>query len=100
MTDRDDSIVLVNPAAEKLLGRPLATIVSQGFYQLVGDPQMMNRLLEHADSNYAESVLQGERYLSVMAARIHTKQGGMLGMAALIRDVTVQKRRAIPSFGP
>ena len=93
VTDKSDQIVLVNPAAERLLGRPLSEIVSQGFERLVGDPKMIKRLLEHPDPNYAEAVLQGERYLSVMAARIHTKLGETLGMAALIRDVTTQKRR-------
>ncbi|MCU7929403.1 MAG: diguanylate cyclase [Candidatus Thiodiazotropha sp. (ex Codakia rugifera)] len=93
VTGRNGEIVLVNPAAEKLLGKSIAEIVSQGFDQLVGDPLLISRLIENPDSNYAESVLQGERYLSVMAARIHTSQGDILGMAALMRDVTVQQRR-------
>jgi diguanylate cyclase (GGDEF)-like protein/PAS domain S-box-containing protein len=93
VTDKNGQIVLVNPSAEQLLGRPVSEIVSLGFEQLVDDPEIMKRLVEHPDPNYAESALLGERYLSVMAACIHTKQGDMLGNAALIRDVTAQKRR-------
>jgi diguanylate cyclase (GGDEF)-like protein/PAS domain S-box-containing protein len=93
VTDKKGRIVLVNPSAEQLIGKPLSEIVIHGFTQLVDDSEMMKRLLEHPDSNYAESVLLGERYLSVMAASIENKQGEMLGKAALIRDVTAQKRR-------
>ncbi|MEW8558535.1 MAG: diguanylate cyclase [Candidatus Thiodiazotropha sp.] len=93
VTDRDDRIVLVNPAAETLLDREKAAIVERGFHQLVDDPDLIERLIQHPDPNYAESVLQGKRYLSLMAARISTSQGDVLGMAALMRDVTTQQRR-------
>jgi diguanylate cyclase (GGDEF)-like protein/PAS domain S-box-containing protein len=93
VTDKDSRIVLVNPSAVQLIGRPVSEVVSHGFEQLVDDSAMMNRLLEHPDPNYAECALLGDRYLSVMAASIHTEQRGLLGKAALIRDVTAQKRR-------
>lgn len=93
VTDRDERIVLVNPAAEALLGKAKAEIVSQGFYDLVNDRAMIERLIQHPDPNYAESAPQGKRYLSIMAARIKTQQGETLGMAALMRDVTTQRRR-------
>jgi diguanylate cyclase (GGDEF)-like protein/PAS domain S-box-containing protein len=93
VTDKDSQIVLVNPSAEQLIGRSVSEIVSHGFEQLVDDSAMMNRLLEHPDPNYAECALLGDRYLSVMAAGIHTEQRRLLGKAALIRDVTTQKRR-------
>lgn len=93
VTDNEGDIVLVNPSAEQLIGRERSEIVSQEFENLVDDPEIMKRLLEHPDSNYAETALLGERYLSVMAACIHTQQGEMLGKAALIRDVTAQKNR-------
>lgn len=92
VTDRDERIVLVNPAAEALLGEKETQIVTKGFHRLVDDPSLIERLLEHPDSNYAESVSRGDRYLSIMAARIE-QQGELLGMAALLRDVTTQKRR-------
>ncbi len=93
VTDRDERVVLVNPAAEALLGKTKAEVIDQGFYRLVEDKAMIERLIQHPDPNYAESVLQGKRYLSIMAARIETPQGEVLGMAALMRDVTTQRRR-------
>jgi diguanylate cyclase (GGDEF)-like protein/PAS domain S-box-containing protein len=93
VTDKHGKIVLVNPSAEQLIGSPVSEIISRGFEHLVDDTEMMQRLIEHPDPNYAETALLGERYLSLMAASIHTKQGEMLGNAALIRDVTVQKKR-------
>ncbi|WP_316367678.1 sensor domain-containing diguanylate cyclase [Candidatus Thiodiazotropha sp. CDECU1] len=93
VTDREERIALVNPAAEALLGKAKTAIIKQGFYNMVDDSAMIERLIRHPDPNYAESVQQGKRYLSIMAARIHTNQGDILGMAALMRDVTNQRRR-------
>ncbi|MCG7981398.1 MAG: diguanylate cyclase [Candidatus Thiodiazotropha lotti] len=93
VTDKESRIMLVNPSAEQLIGKPVSEIVSQGFELLVDDPQMIDRLLQHPDPNYVECAHLGDRYLSVMAASIHTEQRGMLGKTALIRDVTEQKRR-------
>ncbi|MES9851594.1 MAG: diguanylate cyclase [Candidatus Thiodiazotropha sp. L084R] len=93
VTDSEGNIVLVNPSAEQLIGRSKAEIISHEFENLVDDPEVMKRLIEHPDSNYAESALLGDRYLSVMAACIHTQHGEMLGKAALIRDVTAQMQR-------
>ncbi|MES9927927.1 MAG: diguanylate cyclase, partial [Candidatus Thiodiazotropha sp. 6PDIVS] len=93
VTDSEGNIVLVNPSAEQLIGRSRAEIISHEFENLVDDPEVMKRLIEHPDSNYAESALLGDRYLSVMAACIHTQHGEMLGKAALIRDVTAQMQR-------
>jgi diguanylate cyclase (GGDEF)-like protein/PAS domain S-box-containing protein len=92
VTDRDERIVLVNPAAEVLLNEKESEIVSKGFYNLVDDSALIERLLQHPDPSYAESALHSDRYLSIMAARIE-QQGDLLGMAALLRDVTTQKRR-------
>jgi diguanylate cyclase (GGDEF)-like protein/PAS domain S-box-containing protein len=92
VTDRDERIVLVNPAAQALLNEKEPEIINKGFYHLVDDPALIERLLQHPDPNYAESALLGDRYLSIMAARIE-QQGDLLGMAALLRDVTTQKRR-------
>ncbi|MES9832610.1 MAG: diguanylate cyclase [Candidatus Thiodiazotropha sp. DIVDIV] len=93
VTDSEGNIVLVNPSAEQLIGKSRAEIISHEFENLVDDPEVMKRLIEHPDSNYAESALLGDRYLSVMAACIHTQHGEMLGKAALIRDVTAQMQR-------
>jgi diguanylate cyclase (GGDEF)-like protein/PAS domain S-box-containing protein len=92
VTDRDERIVLVNPAAEALLNEKESEIVAKGFHHLVDDPALIERLVQHPDPSYAESALHGDRYLSIMAARIE-QQGDLLGMAALLRDVTTQKRR-------
>ena len=43
VTDRLGTIVLVNPAAERLLGKDAETIIEEGFDQLFGDPATMRR---------------------------------------------------------
>ncbi|MET0066581.1 MAG: diguanylate cyclase [Candidatus Thiodiazotropha sp.] len=93
VTDRNGTIVLVNQVAEKLLGRSADEIKAIGFEQLVDDPLVIRHLIDHDDPHFHETVQYGEYYIGLMASRIQTKQGDMLGMVALMRDVTLQKRR-------
>ncbi len=93
VTDRNGDIVLVNQVAETLLGRSSGEIKKLGFTRLVDDHQVISRLLEHNDPHFHETVQYGDRYIGLMASRIPTKKGEVLGMVALMRDVTVQKRR-------
>ncbi|MET0028503.1 MAG: diguanylate cyclase [Candidatus Thiodiazotropha sp.] len=93
VTDRNGDIVLVNHVAETLLGRSSGEIKKFGFPHLVDDPQLIKQLLDHDDPHFHETVQYGDRYIGLMASRISTKNGNTLGMVALMRDVTTQKRR-------
>ncbi len=93
VTNQEGDIVLVNHAAETLLGRSSDEIAKIGFEGLVNDSGVIRQLVEHDDPHYHETVQYGDRFIGLMASRIHTKSGGVLGMVALLRDVTTQKRR-------
>lgn len=93
VTNQEGDVVLVNHAAETLLERSSEEIADIGFEGLVDDPEVIRQLVEHDDPHFHETVQYGDRFLGLMASRIHTKNGGVLGMVALLRDVTAQKRR-------
>lgn len=93
VTDSQGEIVLVNPAAEQILDKPLQRIRDEGFLQLLDDPALMQRAVENGgDTENAETVVYKERALLISAAAIVGQEGEPIGSAALIRDVTDEKR--------
>lgn len=91
VTDNDGTIVLVNPAAEKLLGKEAQQIVEQGFNLLFDDADAMKRWTSEADGNPV-LVEYKERTLHLYASTIKGDDGRVVGSAALIRDITEEKR--------
>jgi len=92
VTDRHRSVVLVNPSAERLLGKGLSAIVQDGFVGLFGDPGIMTSLLDSNPPAEATFLVHQQRHLSLFATRIFSPDGDEIGSAALIRDVTQEKR--------
>lgn len=93
VTDGAGAVILVNPAAEALLDKPAARIVEEGFLRLLDDPQRMECSLEHAGVAGANDVfLFHQRFLAVYASTLQRADGRMLGHAAIIRDMTQEKR--------
>ena len=93
VTNGAGKVVLVNPAAEALLDKPAAQIVEEGFLRLLDDPQRMECSLEHAGIAGAVDVfLYHQRFLAVYASTLTRTDGRMLGHAAIIRDMTKEKR--------
>lgn len=91
VTDNDGTVVLVNPAAEKLLGKDAAQITEQGFDSLFDDPESMHRWTVEADGNPV-TIEYKERILHLYASTIKSEDGHTTGSAALIRDITEEKR--------
>jgi diguanylate cyclase (GGDEF)-like protein/PAS domain S-box-containing protein len=88
-------VVLVNPAAERLLGKSATRIGEESFLALLDDPERMLQWLERSDTaatQEPELVQYKERLLSVYAATIRSNANHVVGSAALIRDVTEEKR--------
>ncbi|CAB1367404.1 diguanylate cyclase [Denitratisoma oestradiolicum] len=93
VTDAAGSIVLINPAAAELLGKTEANIRDEGFLHLLDNPELMERLLAGAgQAGHTETVAYRDRVVLVSAASIKDEGGRPLGSAALIRDVTDEKR--------
>lgn len=90
VTDEGGSVVLVNPAAERLLGKPAVQIVGEGFPALLDDPERMTEWLRGGSA--CEDTAYRGRILNVRIARIADGTGDAVGSAALLRDVTEERR--------
>ncbi|CAD5374435.1 Diguanylate cyclase with PAS/PAC sensor [Rubrivivax sp. A210] len=93
VTDATDQVVLVNPAATRLLGKSQDRIVEEGFLKLFDEPLLMEQWLEEAHADNGPHTLEyNSHVLSVHAARINDAEGKRVGSAALLRDITEEKR--------
>ncbi len=91
VTDGAMRIVLVNRAAEAIVGRTAGEITEHGFLELFDDPDWMRARLAHDGGKNSSGILHWHgRILSVHASTI--RNGEVIGSAALIRDVTEEKR--------
>lgn len=93
VTDGTGRIVLVNPAAERLLGKPASRIIAEGLLQLFDDPARIESALQNAGFVSANDIFRyGNSHLAVYASTLRRQDGGMLGHAVLIRNMTEEKR--------
>jgi diguanylate cyclase (GGDEF)-like protein/PAS domain S-box-containing protein len=93
VTDGAQQIVLANRAAEAILERSADEITARGFLDLLDDPEWMQARLG-SDGEPATPGLRGwkGRTLSVHASTIRNSVDQIIGSAALIRDITEEKR--------
>ncbi len=92
-TDATDHVVLVNPAAMELLGKTQERIVNEGFLNLFDNPALMEQWLNDPDEKSGPyTQLINDHVLSVHASRIKNAQGHPVGSAALLRDITEERR--------
>ena len=91
-TNRDGKVALVNPAALRLLGKTEEKIVEDGFLKLIDDPDYVSQFLERSGFDMPETVVYNNKVLNFFAASIQDKKGEIVGSAALIRDVTEEKK--------
>ncbi len=92
VTNRLDQVVLVNPAAEQILEKNKQTIMEEGFANLIDDPQYIQNFIERFGVNMPDIYAYKSRILNLYIARIINQEGKLLGSAALIRDITEEKK--------
>ncbi|MEO5366233.1 MAG: diguanylate cyclase [Magnetococcus sp. WYHC-3] len=92
VTNRAGQVVLVNPAAERLLGKEDARIRKEGFFSLIDDPEYVHKFLENQGKEMPETLVYNNRVLNFHASTICTAEQLPIGSAALIRDVTEEKK--------
>jgi len=88
VTDRHGRIVLINPSAVEILKKSADDIFMDGFKHLFDDPQIMRRAI--AEEGYIEIRID-QRVLQILASTIRNHDQEIIGSAALIRDVTIEK---------
>lgn len=91
VTDTEGNVVLVNPAAERLLGKTMEQIQQEGFANLLDDPEQMAKWLgqEHGGTDILS---YNQHILNIIASTTQDDEGHVTGSACLLRDITEQKR--------
>ncbi|MCC4117145.1 diguanylate cyclase [Aromatoleum toluclasticum] len=91
VTDGAGKVVLVNPAAERQLGKTAFHIIRAGFRELFDDAAEMDRWLRQNGTEPIVKLFNG-RLFQVYVSTIQDASTAMIGTAALPRDVTEEKR--------
>lgn len=91
-TDSSGEVVLVNPAAELLLGKKQEQIIQGGFLNLFDDPDFLKAFLASDGRGMPEVLVYNQHALNIYASTIREEDGTLVGSAALIRDVTEEKQ--------
>ena len=92
VTNSNGVVVLTNPAVERILGKPAAQIIDDGFLNILDNADQMLEFLENDDVNQAEILEYNGLILSVKVSHIITEDGHLSGSSALLRDITEEKR--------
>ncbi|MBF0460669.1 MAG: diguanylate cyclase [Magnetococcales bacterium] len=92
VTDRQGEVVLINPAAERLLQKSAEQIKLEGFLNLLDDPEYLQAHLERSGIDIPTTIVYLNRVLNVCANTIHTPDDVLIGSAALLRDITEEKQ--------
>ncbi|MEG3641412.1 sensor domain-containing diguanylate cyclase [Magnetococcus sp. PR-3] len=92
VTNPDGEVVLVNPSAERILEKTDQEIRQQGFNYIIDDPDYIRTFLESSGFEMPETVVYKQKVLNLYVRSIKDDHGEPIGSAALIRDVTEEKR--------
>ncbi|MBF0453939.1 MAG: diguanylate cyclase [Magnetococcales bacterium] len=91
-TDDQGKVVLVNPSAQRLLGKTEMQIAKEGFLNLFDDPDFLHQFMEKSGVGMPDILVFNNHVLSVYASTIKDSGEGVIGSAVLIRDVTEEKK--------
>jgi diguanylate cyclase (GGDEF)-like protein/PAS domain S-box-containing protein len=93
VTNAAGDVVLVNAAAEEILSKSEQMIKQEGFLYLFDNEEWMQESLDLSHTNNAPRLLTWSgRVLSIKASTINNEEQVVIGSAALIRDITEEKR--------
>ncbi|MBF0145077.1 MAG: PAS domain S-box protein [Magnetococcales bacterium] len=91
LTDAQGTVIMVNPAIEQLLQKKHDQIETEGFFNLVDNPEFVRNCLDHAAEGNSRTLHYKGRELHFHASTFK-EHDQAIGSAALIRDVTEEKK--------
>ncbi len=92
VTDSSGKVVLVNPSAERIVGKTREKIVQEGFLSLLNDPDYLKAFLDGPKAGMPDTLVYADKVLNCYAATICNSDRQVVGSAALLRDVTEEKK--------
>jgi len=100
-TDQEGSVILINPAAGKMLGIPAFTALGKKLAVVDGNRGLLSVLATHqameldeigAQAEVSTRVEGSEAHFSVHTSHVQDFQGKLSGVLSLIRDVSLRKK--------
>lgn len=92
VTDAGGEVVLVNDAAEDLLGKRIEQIRAEGIFNVIDQPERFRAMLDDRNPVREPTLFEYKgRWLLTSATTIRDQAGTPLGSAALLRDVTLEQ---------
>lgn len=91
VADRKGDIIMVNAAAEQLLGKRAKDIYTGGLRKLFDNAALMQGWCESL-GDVAEEITYREKPLQVYISRIRALNRSDLGMAVLMRDISAERQ--------
>lgn len=92
VTDGAQRVVLVNPSAERMLGKDLKQITDGGWENIIDDPEYMKAVLNPLGREIPELVIYNKRAIKVHGATLFDDLKRPIGSAFMFRDVTEEKK--------
>jgi PAS domain S-box-containing protein len=91
VTDRDNHLLLLNPAAEQVLGLKASEVMDRDIGEVPLDPALIRILtepMERTDSLVDEVSLSDRRTFYAIASKIQSAEAERIGRVVVMRDVT------------
>ncbi|MBF0109960.1 MAG: diguanylate cyclase [Magnetococcales bacterium] len=91
VTDREHRIVLVNPSAERLLGKSSQQVMAGGWENILDDPEYMKAMLDRQGRDIPDLVVYNKRAMKIHTATLFDDMQRPIGSSFMLRDVTEEK---------
>ncbi|MBF0310947.1 MAG: diguanylate cyclase [Magnetococcales bacterium] len=91
VTDGNQNVVLVNPSAERLVGKTFEQIRDAGWEMLLDDADFLKAFVAKGGREMPDLVVYNSRALKLHAATIHAVDQTAIGTSIMLRDVTDEK---------
>ncbi|MGD1994576.1 MAG: histidine kinase N-terminal 7TM domain-containing protein, partial [Anaerolineae bacterium] len=93
--DAHNRVVDINPAAQKIIGRPASEVVGQPIAQMLGDRSDLVERFRDATEAHAEVTLEegkGRRNYDLRISPVQDRRGRVVGRLIVLHDITKRKR--------
>ncbi|MBF8271803.1 MAG: Sensor diguanylate cyclase [Magnetococcales bacterium] len=91
VTDGTQRVVLVNPSAERLLGKTADQIIADGWEKILDDPEYMLAMVKRQSRDIPDLVVFNQRAMKIHTNTLLDAGQRAIGTSFMLRDVTEEK---------